>query len=118
MSEAEILDLYGVEGVNFAAPATVAQTILAQLGGQQFLTMTGAHGLVHGERELQMQIPRRPGVGRRIFRVELAADDTYQVRLYRLKRGLNVETCAAQDNVYAEMLAPVFERMTGLRTRL
>ncbi len=97
---------------------TIAETILAQLGDNKFLAMTGAHSLTCGERELQMHIPRRPGVARRIFRVELAEDDTYRVRLYRLTRGLEVETCAAQNGVTADMLRHVFTRMTGLDTSL
>lgn len=96
----------------------VARTILEQLGGNKFIVMTGAKSFVQGERELQMHIPMGPGRGRRVFRVELADNDTYRVRFYRLRRGLEVETIAAQDDVYCDMLAAVFERMTGLRTRL
>lgn len=107
---------YDRPGILNAAVArkVVGDTILAQLGGNKFLTMTGAHSLTHGERELQMHVPRKSG--RRIFRVELAGDDTYRVRLYRMKRGLELENVGAQDDVTAEMLPFVFERMTGLRT--
>jgi hypothetical protein len=92
----------------------IAQTILNQLGGNKFLAMTGAKNLVAGERELQMRF----GLIRRTMRIELAANDTYRVRLYRLTRGLEVHTVAAQDDVTNEMLVPVVERMTGLRTSL
>jgi hypothetical protein len=99
----------------------VARTILEQLGGNKFIVMTGAKSFVQTDRALYMIIPMGPGRGRRMFRVELADNDTYRVRLSRLrpgKRQPEVETIAAQDDVYCDMLAAVFERMTGLRTRL
>jgi len=57
---------------------TIAQTILAQLGGKRFLAMTGAKNLLAGEDYLAMSLPGSLTKGRvNKIRIRLAADDTY-----------------------------------------
>ena len=50
------------------------------------------------------------------LRVTLDPDDTYTVWFYRV-RGLKVEGFCKESGIYAEDLAPLFRRVTGLETR-
>lgn len=93
-----------------------AHTILEQLGGNKFLAMTGAKSLVGSDDMLQFRIPNG---ARRInsVRVELRADDTYDVLFYAI-RGVNVREVARAEGVYADGLRETFTRETGLYTSL
>ncbi len=94
----------------------VATTILEQLGGGRFVAMTGSNGFLFGDSMLQFRVRRNSSRANRCL-ITLDASDTYTVKLCRITgRGLNVEIIAEQSDVYAEMLAPVFERVTGFAT--
>lgn len=95
----------------------VAETILAQLGGNQFLAMTGAKNLLGGERELQMKLGRGATNGITHLRVVLDASDTYTVTFLKV-RGVKVSTVAELSGVYADSLREVFTARTGFYTSL
>jgi hypothetical protein len=98
---------------------TVANTILAQLGGNRFIAMTGAKNLMGDKDSLQFKIGA--GAKDRIthVRVLLSADDTYAVTFYRISgRGLDVRTIREDGMVYADSLRATFEAATGFRTSL
>lgn len=59
---------------------TVANTILNQLGGNQFLAMTGCKNLMGFENGLQMRIPQN-GSKANFLKITLEADDTYKMEL-------------------------------------
>lgn len=91
----------------------IAQTILAQLGGNQFRAMTGA-ALLAGERSLTV----KPALGKAsAVVVTLDASDTYTVQVYR-GRGLKMREIKAVSGVYCDTLREVFEAETGLRCTL
>jgi hypothetical protein len=99
---------------------TVAQTILAQLGGHRFLAMTGARQLIGSATSLSFTLPGTPGfvtAGINVCRITLTPMDTYTVEYLRVRRGQVhvITTCA---DVYAEDLQDCFARETGLATRL
>jgi hypothetical protein len=94
----------------------VAETILAQLGGNRFLVMTGAKNLLGGERELSMKLGRNEA-GVTHMRVELRADDTYDVHLLRV-RGTKVRTLVTGEGIYADGLREFFTTHTGMYTSL
>ena len=94
----------------------VAATILAQLGGRQFLAMTGAKNLLAGERELTMRLGSN-ATRTTHLRVALDASDTYTVNLLRV-RGTTVRTLVTGEGIYADGLRGFVEEHTGLRTRL
>jgi len=96
---------------------SVAKIILAQLGGNQMVAMTGAKNFVGGESSLSFAIPKMSGVKVNRVRVVLTIDDTYTVSFFNV-RGAKVETVSTHDGVYAETLRGLFERVTGLRTSL
>lgn len=99
---------------------TIAQTILAQLGGTRFLAMTGARDLLNGGDALQFGLPAnfaKDGINK--VRVRLDASDTYTVTAYKFsRRTLQCPVIAEQGGVYADNLRAVFTDLTGLDTHL
>ena len=97
----------------------VAQTILQQLGGGRFLTMTGAKNLVGSENSLSMRINSVNADGRRVNVVSVTLDpsDTYTVTASYLRAG-KLTTVASVSDVYNDQLQETFTRLTGLYTSL
>jgi hypothetical protein len=87
---------------------TVAQTILEQLGGRQFILLTGAKDFVGGENFLQFRFGRGEGM-----RITLNGSDTYDVDHYVI-RGMDVKDKGREEGLYCDMLQDMFERRTGL----
>ena len=50
-------------------------------------------------------------------RVTLDGGDTYSVEFLKI-RGTEIKEVSNTDGVYCDMLRPIFERTTGLRTSL
>lgn len=98
---------------------TVANTILAQLGGHRFIAMTGAKHLLGDATSLQFAIGTGAKSGINKVRVTLEASDTYTVRFYKMKRrGLDWTEVACESDVYADCLQRVFTSATGFDTHL
>lgn len=99
---------------------TIAKTILEQLGGRQFLSMTGAKNLTGGEYTLSMSLPRMSGLKVNKVVVTLTPADTYKVDFYWMNRRAKnpLRLVSSVEDVYAEMLEDVFETETGLFTSL
>jgi hypothetical protein len=98
----------------------VAQTILQQLGGRRFLTMTGARNLVGSSNTLSFKLPR---AAKKITHVIVTLDpsDTYTVEFLNCRttpKRMIRETVASHADVYAEDLDSIFTSETGLYTRL
>ena len=96
---------------------TVANTILAQLGGSRFQAMTGATNLLADASSLTFKLGRFTGLKVTHVRVTLDASDAYRVEFLAV-RGSGVKVCHDVDGVHAEELRRVFETTTGLRTSL
>jgi hypothetical protein len=88
---------------------TIAQTILAQLGGNRFCAMTGARDLVADAKALQFSIGRGAVNKANKVRVTLTDADLYDVEFYSL-RGVNLRQVGRVEGVYAEDLARVVQR--------
>lgn len=96
---------------------TVANTILAQLGGNRFIAMTGANTLVAGENRLTMKIGRNAGKITH-FRVTLdVARDLYNLEFLKI-RGINCKVAASHEGVYFDQMREIFTNETGLYTSL
>jgi hypothetical protein len=96
----------------------IADTFLAQLGGNRFIAMTGAKMLTFGEKgELTFRIGSGATQGINCVKITLDADDTYTMTFYKI-RGLKVTVVKEIDMVYAEDLRRVFTVTTGFRTSL
>lgn len=99
---------------------SIAQTILAQLGGSRFMAMTGAKNFLDCGQALQFDLPARfakGGINK--VRVTLEPSDTYTVSFLKYRpRALDCQTVAEVSEVYADSLRQVFTRETGLDTHL
>ena len=91
----------------------LAQTILAQLGGNTFVRMTGARNFVHSATSLSFRLPW-PKVN--VVHITLDPDDTYHC-VFSFHRGDSRKVKADHFGVYAEDLAALFRFVTGLETR-
>lgn len=96
---------------------TVSKTILQQLGGRVFIMMTGSKNFVGSESALSFKVGAGTRDGITHVRVELTADDLYDITFMRV-RGTSVKTISKTDGAYADMLRTVFEAATGFRVSL
>lgn len=95
---------------------TVANAILAQLGGSRFLAMTGAKNLV-GEKDcLAFKLPRGFASNKATHcRITLDASDTYTVEFLKWNaRKLDMATLSSEAGIYCDMLRRTFTEATGL----
>lgn len=95
---------------------TVAQTILAQLGGGVFQAMTGAKNLTASEDTLTFGIGRN---SQRINRVEITlnASDTYDLKFWRITKK-SWKVVKEISDIYVSELREVFTDTTGLETSI
>lgn len=94
----------------------VANTILAQLGGNKFIAMTGAKDLTGRSEGLSFRIGRNAKSVTHV-RVTLDSADTYQIQFLRI-RGVQRTLLSTWDGIYAERLAHTFTVVTGMETHL
>ena len=100
----------------------VAKTILAQLGGNRFVRMTGARHLSAHSNDLSFRLPSggftRSGIN--FVRITLTPMDVYKVAFFKLGRAprRDVTLISEHDDIYAEDLQKLFTRETGLQTSL
>lgn len=99
---------------------TTAGTILAQLGGNRFLAMTGARNLLNCSDALQFDLPRGSAKNKATkVRVTLTSADLYEVRFMRWNsRALLCDELGTVEDVYASDLRRVFTDATGLHCTL
>ncbi len=98
----------------------VAQTILDQMGGRQFLLMVGGKNMValSGDGGLALQFGT--GARNRANRLRVEYDhssDTYNVEFGRIRK-LEWKTISRHEGVYADMLQELFTAETGFHTTL
>lgn len=100
----------------------VAKTILEQLGGNKFRVMTGAKNFTSYEHEgpgLSFQLPgggfTKSGIN--YVAITLTPADLYTVVFERVRK-LKRTPVAKFEDVYNDQLVEIFERETGLRTKL
>lgn len=107
---------------------TIADTILEQLGGNRFLTMTGANHLLSDGNTLRMNLPKNASKANRLW-VTLDPDDTYTMNFFKFTAGkLNKKDFSWTNDkrveikeikgVYCDMLQNIFTSVTGMRTYL
>lgn len=111
---------------------TVAKEILAQLGGKQFLMMTGCRDLVGDENSLRMRLVKNKSKAN-FLQITLGGDDLYEMRFFYYREGrykvLHKEGKVVEipekeeevkrfEGVYCDMLYSLFTEVTGLETRM
>jgi len=91
---------------------TMAKAILAQLGGERFVMMTGATSFIGSADSLAFKLGSNP---KRVthVRVTLTPDGLYDMTFFRTGKGPQ-----SHDGVHHEMLQEVFGANTGLYTTL
>jgi hypothetical protein len=100
----------------------IAETILAQLGGNRFALMTGSKNFMAMSDGLRMDLSKNATSANRC-RIILTPADTYDVVFY--KQTLNKKTLdvtvkeiAQYEGIYFDQLQPIFTSVTGLDTKL
>lgn len=93
-----------------------AQEILNQLGGNKFIAMTGAT-CYHDNNGKTLIAKFKGSRVANIMSVTLNETDTYDVRICKFK-GLEIKEVKTVNGAYCEMLKPIFEQTTLLRTSL
>ena len=99
-----------------ATDMTVSKTILAQLGGQRFIAMTGANSFTGSTSTLTFRLPKN-SKGVKGVRITLDPTDTYTVEFLAMRK-FEVVMLAKCEGVYCDMLREVFTDNTGLATSL
>ena len=96
----------------------IAKTILAQLGGNKFVAMTGAKNLVDTGNGLMFSLPSRfakNGINKVV--ITLTPADEYDMEFYKL-RGVKCDLVDKIEGVYCDQLQGIFKSYTGLDTHL
>lgn len=96
---------------------TKAQAALQQLGGNQFLAMTGARLLVDVGNGLQFRLPKGTTRNRSNLVLVTMSGDTFDMTFYRL-HGMTIVNLGHFEVVPGERLADLFTEQTGLDTHL
>ena len=103
--------------VNERLNQSQAKTLLRQLGGNKFIMMTGAKQMSIGKDGLTMKIGRN---SKSITHVAIDLDrgkDLYIMKFIRVRKGIP-KVVKQYDGIYADNLNNIFEKETGLYTRL
>ena len=106
----------------------VAEKILEQLGGNQFVAMTGANHFVSDGNTLRMALPKNASKANRLY-VTLDATDTYTMHFFKYTAGhLNKKTFAWVEDktvevktvsgVFWDDLRAIFTEVIGMYTHL
>ena len=94
----------------------IAETILAQLGGNRFRAMTGASSFSYGDACLNFRIGSNPKKVKAV-RITLEPSDTYKMEFMAIRK-LEVKTVSETSGIYCDMLQEVFTNHPGLYTKL
>lgn len=98
----------------------VAQTILAQLGGRQFMLMVNAKNLVSLSGDGGLALQFGTGAKNKANRLRVEYDygsDTYNVEFGKIRK-LEWNTISRHEGIYADMLQELFTAETGFYTTL
>jgi hypothetical protein len=105
---------------------TVANTILAQLGGNRFIAMTGAKDLLGSDNYLIFSIGSNPSKANKV-KITLMPSDTYKMEFYYYSTPKMTKAgeiigglilIANFNDVYADNLRDIFTSVTKMHTSL
>lgn len=100
----------------------IAQTILQQIGGRRFATMTGSRDFINMGNGLRMSLSKNKTSANRLDIIYDEGLDLYNMRFYRKTFSRKTFECKTKDivgyeGVYCDMLEDIFTQVTGLHTR-
>ena len=102
--------------LNEKMDAKKAKTILQQLGANRFIAMTGAKNFAFDSKYMSFKIGRN-SKGINHVRIAHNAKDLYDMEFgFNSVKGYKVKKKV--KDVYADMLPKIFQKYTGMRTRL
>ena len=102
--------------LNEKMDAKKAKTILQQLGANRFIAMTGAKNFAFDSKYMSFKIGRN-SKGINHVRIAHNAKDLYDMEFgFNSVKGYKVKKKV--KDVYADMLSKIFQKYTGMRTRL
>jgi hypothetical protein len=101
---------------------TVANTILEQLGGREFVLLTGSRSFTGGDDFLMFALAANKSGANKI-KIILTPLDTYTVQFWKINaRARKAEDVARvvseHEHIYCDMLQDLFFDVTGLYTTL
>ena len=96
---------------------TVAKTILEQLGGNKFRVMTGAKNFMGFAEGLVMKIGRNSS-NSNYLKITLNMMDLYDMEFAKVTRMGEKKSVTEYNDVFCDSLVEVFERHTGMYTKL
>jgi len=107
--------------MNATTTMTVANTILAQLGGRRFTVMTGARDYLDCGDSLRFRLPAN--IGNRVYNqveIKLDADDTYTMTFRKVGRSpyFEIKKEHAVSGLYCDQLCEIFTNYTAIYTSL
>jgi len=98
----------------------IAKVILSQLGGNKFITMTGARNLFSLTEQLgglSFKLPKFSGVKINYVKILLNGSDLYDVEFGRIY-GNKYTLLNTYSDIYCDQLRELFEKETSLATHL
>ncbi len=95
----------------------IANTILAQLGGNKFIAMTGSKNFIASKESLTMTLTKNK-VKAKYLSVTLNSNDTYTMLFFSLNRNFDRVSKSEKTGVYFDQLQSIFTEVTGLDTHL
>ena len=101
----------------------IAKTILQQIGGNRFATMTGSKDFIDLGNGLRMNLSRNKTSANRLDILLDEETDSYIMKFYRhtfSKKTFEVtnKDVVRHEGIYCDMLEDMFSEVTGLVTRL
>ena len=96
---------------------SVANEIYRQLGGNKFAVMTGSKNFIDLENGIRMKIGRNK-TNHNWMEITLNSLDLYDVAFAKLTKLGERKSLKEYKNVYNDSLVELFERHTGMYTKL
>ena len=96
---------------------SVAREILNQLGGNKFRVMTGAKNFMGFSEGLVRKIGRNSS-NSNYLKITLNSMDLYDMEFAKVSRMGEKKSVTEYNNVYNDSMVEVFEKHTGMYTKL
>jgi hypothetical protein len=97
---------------------TVAQTILAQLGGHGRLkAMTGANSFVYDDDSLTFRVPKMKNKAKTVV-ITLQKNDLYTLAFWKITRSYSAVKVEEHTDLFVDSLIETFTQSSGLHLSL
>jgi hypothetical protein len=95
----------------------VAKTILEQLGGREFIAMTGTKNFGSYSDGINMTIQTNKSKAK-YLKIILTPMDTYTMEFYSMNKNFEKKVKVLYEDIYCDQLQNLFTEATGLYTSL